>query len=391
MNHETHIPALVDYLVSAHVLDRDDLWVKALHAVPRHQFVPDVAWAEPMDDRPEHLINRLVDPAAWWGAIYTNTAIITQRGNGAGELTDRTSAPTSSLSCPHVAVEFLQLLDLAPHHQVLEIGTGTGWTAAMLSHRVGDHRVTTVEIDQAVAAAAIANLKDAGSSPAAIAGDGAVGYPDHAPYDRVHVTCGVRDIPYAWVAQTRPGGVIVLPWMPPGQPMGMQLRLDVLDDGSAMGHLTGGAAFMMMRSQGLPIRWPEYADEGTESHTRFHPHTAYAARWDGFGPYLAAAAPHLLVTTEGWELGEDQGLRWVTRLRSTDGTAWALAEAAESGDTTVWQSGGTLWDDFEGAYMQWLKAGRPAPDRFGITVTPVGQYLWIDVPWRIVEPVDHGR
>ncbi|MFD9940314.1 methyltransferase domain-containing protein [Nonomuraea sp. NPDC059023] len=393
MSHENHVGALIDYLVDAHVLDRANPWVEALQAVPRHRFVPDVAWAEPMDDRPEHLINRQVDPAAWWDAIYSNTAIITQRGNGTAELTDRSSAPTSSLSCPHVAVEFLQLLDLAPHHRVLEIGTGTGWTAAMLTHRVGDHRVTTIEVDRAVAAVAVANLKEAEAAPAALVGDGSAGHPDHAPYDRVHVTCGVRDIPYAWVEQTRPGGVIVLPWMPPGQPFGMRLRLDVLDDGTAIGRPTGGASFMMLRSQRLPTTWPGYPDGGALSETHFHPHTAHAARWTGFGPYLAAAAPHLLVTTAGWEQGDDEAWRWVTRLRSTDSAAWGIAEVAESGGMTVVRQGGahTLWDDYERAYMNWLKAGSPAPERLGFTVTPAGQHMWLDSPDQVVEPVRRWR
>lgn len=389
--HQARVHALADYLNSAHVLDPSPdgaAWDRALRRVPRHLFVPARAWAVPQDDRPQHLIDSSADADAWWAAVYSNTAIVTQRDGGAGDIADASGVPTSSLSCPYVAVEFLRLMDLAAHHRVLEIGTGTGWTAAMIATRTGDDHVVSVEIDPAVAAAAEANLKSAGCEPLLLVGDGALGAPDHAPYDRIHVTCGIRDIPYAWIEQTRPGGVIVAPWMPHSGGWGEQLRLDVLDDGTAIGRLHGGAAFMMLRGQRLSAAWPPYPDDGTGSRTGFHPHTAAVAWDDGFGLHLAGAAPHLVVTTAGWEQDDNGAWSWITRLRELGGDGWAIAAARVDDPHAEVVQGGRrpLWDDFQAAFMSWARAGRPDRTRFGVTVTRDGQRLWIDSPDRQVAP-----
>ncbi|WP_165977864.1 methyltransferase domain-containing protein [Nonomuraea diastatica] len=371
--HEGRAPDLASYLTAAGVLDPEDrdsqFWLKALDEVPRHPFVPIRAWMEPQDDRPAGLIDRDADPDAWWGAVYSNCAIITQRGDGRAQLDDESVHPTSSISCPHVAVEFLRLLDLAPHHHVLEIGTGTGWTAAMLSWRLGDDQVTTIDVDESVAAAAGESLKEAGFAPLVLVGDGALGAADRAPFDRVHVTCGVRDIPYSWVQQTRPGDCIVVPWMPmPGQ-WGYQLRLDVLNDGTAVGSFLGGCGFMMLRSQRRPV-WPPYGDRGSKSTTRLDPRTPWAAMDRGFALALAAHSPHLVIATAGWEDDGDDGA-WVMRLRDLRGDGWAIAIALPGEDTHIAQGGDRqLWHDLEGAYMDWLRAGRPGRDAYRMLVTP---------------------
>ncbi|MEU8394375.1 hypothetical protein AB0C28_04270 [Nonomuraea sp. NPDC048892] len=84
---------------------------------------------------------------------------------------------------------------------------GPAETAALISHVVGEHgQVTSVEVDAVVAEHAAGNLREAGCRPRLLVGDGAEGCPDFAPFDRVHVTCGIRRVPYPWVEQVRPGG-----------------------------------------------------------------------------------------------------------------------------------------------------------------------------------------
>jgi protein-L-isoaspartate O-methyltransferase len=96
---------------------------------------------------------------------------------------------------------------------VLEIGTGTGWNAALLCKRVGKRgRVVSIEVDPLIAQAAWSALARAGYSPLVITADGVDGHPDGAPYDRVLATAAVREIvPRAWLGQTRPDGIIVTP------------------------------------------------------------------------------------------------------------------------------------------------------------------------------------
>lgn len=99
-----------------------------------------------------------------------------------------------------------------------------------------------------MADAARSNLAGAGRVPLVITGEGADGYFPAAPYDRVIATCSVRAVPYAWVAQTRPGGIIVTPWGTTVENSAL-LRLVVDDNGElAVGRIVDWATFMLLRS-----------------------------------------------------------------------------------------------------------------------------------------------
>jgi protein-L-isoaspartate(D-aspartate) O-methyltransferase len=107
----------------------------------------------------------------------------------------------------------LEQLGLAPGHRVLEIGTGSGYNAAMLTHIVGPGgRVVTIDIDPGLIARAQASLGAAGyPSVQARCADGGFGDPGGAPFDRVIVTAGAWDIAPAWLDQLGPAGRLVLP------------------------------------------------------------------------------------------------------------------------------------------------------------------------------------
>ncbi len=105
----------------------------------------------------------------------------------------------------------------------------------------------SIEVDPVIAEGARAALATAGYSPLVITGDGAEGYPEEAPYDRVLATTAVREtIPPAWLRQTRPDGLIVTPW---GTDYcnGVMLTLHVTTEGSATGRFHGNLAFMRLR------------------------------------------------------------------------------------------------------------------------------------------------
>jgi protein-L-isoaspartate(D-aspartate) O-methyltransferase len=97
----------------------------------------------------------------------------------------------------------LDQLGLAPGQRVLEIGTGTGYNAALLAHLVADQRsVVTIEVDREVAGRARATLAGAGyGGITVLCADGALSPPQQAPFDRIIVTAGAWDIPPAWLAR----------------------------------------------------------------------------------------------------------------------------------------------------------------------------------------------
>jgi protein-L-isoaspartate(D-aspartate) O-methyltransferase len=183
----------------------DPQWVMAFAEVPRHVFVPRFY---PDLDTPEAVDG--ADPdrqEEWLGGVYSDESLVTQYRLTPGT-TDLWQS-TSSSTRPSLMARMLTLLDVHAGHRVLEIGTGTGYNAALLCHRLGADNVASLDIDAELVDAAGQRLAALGFHPALMTGNGAAGLAAHAPYDRIIATCAVRAIPPAWVTQLRPGGLIV--------------------------------------------------------------------------------------------------------------------------------------------------------------------------------------
>ncbi|SPL88414.1 Protein-L-isoaspartate O-methyltransferase [[Actinomadura] parvosata subsp. kistnae] len=391
MKIDYHVTELSAYLARQGVIRENDwnsrAWRTGLRHVRRHKFVPDQAYANAIQpgeaSRP---IDLKANPADWWRAVYTDCAIITQREDGLSPVSDPIGDPTCSLSAPSIAMTFLGELDVQDHHRVLDIGTGTGWTAAMLAWRLRNEQVVTVEVDETLANVAAANLTQAHFSPELLVGDGAAGAPGFGPFDRIHVTCGVRDIPYAWIEQTRPGGIIVMPYMPAPTALqgGQRLLLTVLEDGTARGRFTGRASYMMMRSQQRPPTPTQVLEEGRHSTTDFHPrnlHDLTGPRYEGALLMLASAMPTVMMETQQVRRDDDTW-GYAVRLYDLEGPSWALCESTPTQtEADVVQFGDrNLWEELETVYFSWVRHGQPGRDRFGMMVTPDSQYVWLDTP-----------
>lgn len=106
----------------------------------------------------------------------------------------------SSASSPNLVAEMLELLDVQLGHRVLEIGAATGINAALLAELAGPTgQLVTIELDDDLASGARDGLAAAGYHQVeVICGDGALGHPASAPYDRIIVTAGAWDIAPAW-------------------------------------------------------------------------------------------------------------------------------------------------------------------------------------------------
>jgi protein-L-isoaspartate(D-aspartate) O-methyltransferase len=175
---------------------RSDAVEAAFMTVPRERFVPEVAAERGLE------------------AVYRDEAIVTKR--------DPRGMPLSSSSQPALMAEMLELLAARRGDRVLEIGTGTGYNAALLAHIVGPKgHVTSVDVDAALVRAARRALRETGYRASLNVGDGREGHHNAAPYDRIIVTACADEIPHAWFDQLADGGRLELP-----------LRLD--PDGAAI-------------------------------------------------------------------------------------------------------------------------------------------------------------
>jgi protein-L-isoaspartate(D-aspartate) O-methyltransferase len=117
-------------------------------------------------------------------------------------------------SQPRTVADMLRLLDVRPGQRVLDVGSGSGWTTALLAHLVGPTgSVTGVEIVPALVEFGSANLAATGQPWASIrrATPCVLGLPDHAPYDRILVSAQPASLPQARVDQLADGGRLVIP------------------------------------------------------------------------------------------------------------------------------------------------------------------------------------
>ena len=135
-----------------------------------------------------------------------------------------------TISQPYVVAYMTEQLRLRPHHRVLEIGTGSGYQAAVLSRLARE--VVTIERYRTLADKARERLASLGyDNVAVLVGDGLEGAPDRAPFDRIMVTAAATSVPQVLVDQIGEGGIMVLPVGPHNGPQHI-VRLTKGADGS---------------------------------------------------------------------------------------------------------------------------------------------------------------
>jgi len=365
---------LLDLLTATGALDPS--WRDAFAVTPREEYLPDTVWQiDRSNDSRLTPLHRDVEPDRWLALARADTAVETQVDDGHPADDGTGWEVTSSSSQPTVVAQMLTALDVQPGMRVLEIGTGTGWNAALLAHRVGAENVVTVEIDPAVAAHARAALDRGGlGKVTTIVGDGTDGWLEAAPYDRVIATAGARDIPYTWIAQTAPGGRVVVPLLGTYKSPGV-LTLTVDDAGIATGRVGERAAFMGLRSQRTarvrsgPSRSPDVT--GT---TDLHPYL-----WVGNRDAATAIGLRLGDGVHAYYVAEtdDAGTAW---LRGPDTGSWAWVELAPEVVPYECAQGGPrrLLDEVTAAYQWWLDAGSPPVTAWQWTVDPHGQRVELE-------------
>lgn len=167
-------------------------WRDAVRRVPRHVFLPRFyAWQD-TDGGPTAWVPVTHESAgddSWLTQVYENTTWTTQLdGNDASWEREgpQFGSPTSSSTLPGLLVMMLEHLDVADDDRLLIVGTGTGYSTALASERLGADHVVSIDVDPVLVNRARDRLRQAGHTPTVIAGDGLAGY-ETGEIGRAHV------------------------------------------------------------------------------------------------------------------------------------------------------------------------------------------------------------
>jgi protein-L-isoaspartate O-methyltransferase len=236
---------------------------------------------------------------------------------------------------------------------VLDVGTGSGYGAGLLSRRLGDRHVTTIDVDPYLTKAAAERLDGAGLRPYVTTVDGTGPLP--GTYDRIVATVSVRPIPGSWLEGLRTGGRLVTAVTNTS----MIIVADKADDGGAVGQVARDWAMFMTTRSGsdypadLAAMLEQVRDrDGDDVSVSSYPLVEVMEAWE-LRTMVELAAPDVEHHFE-----EAGGTRTAWMLHRDK--SWARAAAREDGHTTVHQGGPRrLWDVLEEARSHWLQHGRP--------------------------------
>jgi protein-L-isoaspartate(D-aspartate) O-methyltransferase len=196
---------LVDSLVRQRYIKSEEV-KKAFLEVPREEFLPD--------------------------SLKTKAYIDTPLEIGYGQ----------TISAPHMIAIMCESLDIVKGQKILEIGAGSGYHAAIVSHIVGEEgHVYTIERFENLAKRAEENLRKTGFTNVSVeVGDGSLGLKKHEPYDRIYVTCAAPDVPEPLITQLKDFGKLLIPV---GR-MFCELKLIEKKEGTIRSKNLGGCVFV---------------------------------------------------------------------------------------------------------------------------------------------------
>ncbi|MFF5304780.1 ATP-grasp peptide maturase system methyltransferase [Streptomyces sp. NPDC013161] len=350
-------------------------WRDAVAAVPRELFLGSIVFR--MTGAGWEPVHRAqVGEDEWLRMVYSDRTWVTQVDEiDAADATGPVSgSPTSSATLPSLVLRTAQVAGLRPGQKVLEVGTGTGYSTAVLCQRLGADNIVSIEYDPGLAASAATHLSNAGYTPTLAVGDGLQGCKEYADYDAIVATCSVRSIPPSWFWQLNDGGSItttISGWM---LASGM-IRLELDDEGTAHGRFTDDTiTYMLARPHERPPAPVFLRQDGTTRSTHLDP--GLVELWAGrFVAQLAAPSAELM----------NSGSGIILRDTATGSQAWTEGDGRT---WTVHQHGPLrLWDQVEEALQAWQDAGAPNLTEFGMTATPYEQTIWIGSPagpsWRL--------
>jgi len=205
---------MVTYTIEARGVMNPDV-LRVMRAVPRHAFVP----------------------TEYLGSAYADHPLPIGYGQ--------------TISQPYIVAWMTELLDLRSGEKVLEIGSGSGYQAAVLA-ALGYVDVYSIEIIPELAESAAARLQSLGYTQIHLTqGDGYYGWPEHAPFDAILVTAAPDHLPAPLAGQLAEGGRLVIPIGPPG---GYQSLWKFVNNGGELkDYDLGGVAFVPLTGGGTGV------------------------------------------------------------------------------------------------------------------------------------------
>jgi len=366
-------------------------WRPAVAAVPRHLFTPHWwTWAAAGPGL-WHDIRELRDgpasPSAWLDAAYADRSLVTQVGalhaDHASPADRPEGLPTSSATLPGLLVQMYRHAIIGDGADVLDVGTGSGYGTALLSARVGDQHVTSIDVDEYLTRAAAERLGSIGLRPQATAAD-ATG-PLSGTYDRIVSTVAVRPVPASWLTALRPGGRLVTTITRTS----LIVTADKTPDGGASGQTEWDrAGFMHTRTTpAYPLaalqRFTAVRDaDGEQVTTGQYPVVNVNESWELYS-MLGITAPGI---QHHYEQAPD-GTRTAWMIHP-DGS-WARATATRDEAPVIHQAGPRrLWTLLDDTRRAWLQDGSLPAYGARATISPDGTITLKRGRWQAVIPAD---
>lgn len=362
MDWELHAETLA--AATVHPVSR---WRQPLATTPRHLFTP--RWWRRLDGE-WTLRDGAADPARWMSAAYTDRTLVTRVGqlhaDHAKPDDHPTGKPTSSSTLPALVVTMYRHAMIGDGVDVLCV-TGTGYGTALLTRRIGNERVTSIDVDPYLVHAARERLHLIGAHPHLHVCDITGTLP--GAYDRIVSTVGLPGIPPGWLSALRPGGRFVTNLAGTG----MVIAADKTPDGGAQGSVTWErAGFMATRTSGAkdypppPSTRHAWTDDGDDITTGVYPVVQVAETWE----LMTSLSLEVPDVQHSYDEDED-GLRTAVMVHS-DGS-WARATGRRGERPTVHQAGPRrLWDALDAIRHDWLSDGQLPVYGSQATVDPDG-------------------